>query len=141
MAYEGINLYQCFSKLFPWTHSQVIVVSGTFPNPCGHAILNAGGVGGHYFHIAGDGNDRPYYMDEAGYRRYLKENRKTELQRKSIKISKPDAMQRKFDELASKDWLWGVLPHNCATFVEELVKAGGSATGLYTNCPALEEWK
>lgn len=44
----------------------------------------------------------------------------------------------KLEELLAAKWTWGVLPHNCASFVEEVVQAGGSDAGLYSNCPALE---
>lgn len=47
--------------------------------------------------------------------------------------------QAKLDYLATKRWLWGAAAHNCATFVE-ILAAGGSDRGLYSNCPALEKF-
>ena len=47
----------------------------------------------------------------------------------------------KLEQLAAAKWFWGVLPHNCASFVEEVVRAGGSSAGLYFNCPARERFR
>ncbi len=44
MAYEGINLYECTTTLYPWGQTYVVVVSGSSWNPCGHTILNVGGA-------------------------------------------------------------------------------------------------
>ena len=140
MAYEGINLYECATTLYPWGHTYVVVVSGSSWNPCGHTILNVGGVNGHYLHIAGDGYARPYYMDAKGYQRYLSENKKKELSRQYVKVPKPLKAQQRLDELAAKPWLWMVLPNNCASFVEKILQAGGAEGGLYSNCPAMEGW-
>ena len=141
MAYEGKHLSQCNLIPFPWHFAHIVLVSGAKWNPCGHAILNAGGAGGHYFHIAGDGYARPYYMDQAGYDRYLSESKKREIRRQYVHIPKPDGAQAKLDELASKRWLWGALPNNCAAFVEDVIRAGGSKVGIYSNCPTREEWR
>lgn len=141
MAYEGENLYQCRRLSYPWHLTHIVIVSGAKWNPCGHAILNAGGKGGHYFHIAGDGYDRPYYMHENGYARYLAENKKKELRRQFVYLEKPLEAQHKLDQLTSKKWLWGGFPNNCASFVEKILKAGGSSVGVYSNCPTLESWK
>ena len=142
MAYEGEHLYQCNRIPYPWHLAHVVVVSGAKWNPCGHTLLNAGGagLGGHYFHIAGDGYAKPYYMDHAGYLRYLRESAKREIRRQWIPLSNPLGAQAKLDYLATKRWLWGVAAHNCATFVESILAAGGSDRGLYSNCPALEKF-
>ena len=84
---------------------------------------------------------RPFYMNEPGYVRYFRENGKREMYRQNVPLPDPHGAQRKIDSLASKPWLWGVLPHNCASFVEEIIAAGGGNVGLYSNCPALEKWK
>lgn len=117
-----------------------MVVSGDGPNYCGHLILNVGGVGGMYFHVAGEWRTFPREMAEDGYRRYLKEHGKSELKRFSVTISNPMGAMLKLEELLSAKWTWGVLPHNCASFVEDIVQAGGSKAGLYSNCPALEKF-
>ena len=59
MAYEGENLFECHILPYPWERCNIVVVSGAKWNPCGHTLLNAGDRGGHYFHIAGTGIDRP----------------------------------------------------------------------------------
>ena len=76
-------------------------------------------------------------MTEAGYVRYLRESRKRELNRISLDIPNPDGLYARLEELMATKWLWGVLPHNCVGFVEELLDAGGADWGSYSNCPAL----
>ena len=139
MAYEGDLLNFCPAKAFDFADTYAVVVTGTKPNPCGHLILNVGGSVGTYFHVAGV-IKKPRLMTRSGYERYLLENNKAEIKRFKIHISNPGKAMQKLDELMSKTWLWGVLPHNCASFVEEIVHAGGSGAGLYTNCPALESF-
>jgi hypothetical protein len=77
-------------------------------------------------------------MREDGYMRYLKESGKHEIRRWLLRIPNPAAAHAKLEELLTKQWQWGILPHNCANFVEEVVKAGGSDAGMYFNCPAAE---
>jgi hypothetical protein len=92
--------------------------------------------GGYYFHVAGM-YGYPFYMDEAGYRRYKKENRKRELRRYKLSLPKPDEAARYLEETMSQEWLWAVLPHNCVAFCEGVIRAGGSEWSSYSNCPAL----
>jgi hypothetical protein len=40
-----------------------------------------------------------------------------------------------FTSRSATMWSWWVLPYNCASFVEDVVRAGGSKAGLYFNCP------
>lgn len=136
MAYEGQELHACLAQAFNFHYTNVIVVTGAVWNFCGHTMLNAGE---HYFHVAGV-HARPKYMDEAGYRRYLRETGKREMKRQRIVLPYPERAQAKLDELLSNKWKWGVVPNNCSTFVEQIVKAGGSNTGLYFNCPTQEGW-
>jgi hypothetical protein len=135
--YEGEELHMCLAKQFDWSRVYVVVVSGVKINPCGHAIINAGGIGGHYFHVTGF-HAYPRYMNDAGYRRYLREESKQEIRRHIVIIRDPDGAQRKLDELLAKKWSWFVLPHNCAAFVEDIIQAGGSKAGLWSNCPRAE---
>lgn len=140
MAYEGDIMLQCESAAFDFRNAYAVVVSGDGPNFCGHLILNTGGVGGMYFHVAG-AHTFPRKMTEAGYRQYLKQSDKKELKRFSVTISNTSGAMLKLEELLAGKWTWGVLPHNCASFVEEIVQAGGSGAGLYSNCPALEDFE
>lgn len=127
------------SEMYDFVTAFAVVVSGDPPNFCGHLLLNSGGLGGNYLHIA-ERKGYPRRMSENGYRRYLKENKKKELRRFSVKISDQNAANLKLEGLVSNIWRWWVLPHNCAAFVEEVVSAGGSRAGLYSNCPALEQF-
>jgi len=139
MAYEGDIMQQCPLEPYDFGQAYAVVVSGSGPNVCGHLILNTGGKGGDYFHVAGV-RTFPRHMTEPGYQRYLKENHKRELKRFKVAIPNGLAAMLKLDELLAATWTWGVLPHNCASFVEEVVQAGGSSAGLYSNCPALEDF-
>src|SRR5688572_13754244 len=133
MTYRGERLLNCHSVPFNWRDTDVIVVSGTGPNACGHALIRAGY---YYFHVDGI-NDYPWYMTEPGYRRYLKENGKKELDRTRVTIRNPAAVQAKLEELSAKRWRWMVFPNNCASYVEALLAAGGSRISSLTNCPTL----
>lgn len=138
MAYQGDHITFC--SQFDFSRAYAVVVSGAALNPCGHMILNTGGAGGWYFHIA-EVRGRPRFMNEEGYRRYLKENDKRELSRTHVAIPKPDAANAKLEDLLIKQWTWFLLPNNCASFLEDVVQAGGSKAGLYTNCPRLEHFQ
>jgi hypothetical protein len=118
-------------------HVYVVIVCGAKWNPCGHALLNLGGMGGHYIHVSKP-RDFPRYMNEAGYRRYLQEEGKREIRRHPADVTDPEAAQRKLDDLLDKKWTWSVLPHNCVAFVEDVIHAGGSRAGSYSNCPSRE---
>jgi hypothetical protein len=72
MVYLGEHLYSCKVIPYEWSSAHLIIVSGSGPNMCGHALVNAGL---NYFHVDGL-NDYPWMMDEGGYKRYLRENRK-----------------------------------------------------------------
>jgi hypothetical protein len=133
MAYRGEHLYHCAAVPFDWRSAHLVVVSGSGINLCGHAVVNAGG---YYFHIDGL-NDFPWYMSELGYQRYLKENEKRELRRLRVNLPKPDGAQRKLEQLSAQRWRWMILPHNCASYVEEIFEAGGSKVSILSNCPVV----
>jgi hypothetical protein len=75
------------------------------------------------------------------FSRYMQDEGKTELMRKFIDIPNPAGADAKLNELAAKTWTWWVLPHNCASFVEEVVQAGGNRSGLWSNCPTRESFQ
>lgn len=145
MAYHGDVLTYCPSDV-DFSVVYAVVVSGDFPNPCGHALLfvpSAYAISsdhGYYFQVA-QAYGLPLIMDKDGYGRYLKDNGKTEITRYAVSISNPDGSYQKLVDLMGKKWVWGVLPNNCAAFVEDVVRAGGSSAGLYSNCPRLEGFK
>ncbi|MCF9001802.1 MULTISPECIES: hypothetical protein [Pseudomonas] len=131
MSYLGSHLNHCRAVPFNWYDTWLVVVSGDGPNICGHALLKAGEF---CFHIAGLA-ERPYFMSETDYRRYLNESSKTELFRRRILLTEPDAAQRKLEELSAKPWHWFGIPNNCVSYVEEIFSAGGSRESMITNCP------
>lgn len=133
--YQGRWLFNCRSQMYDWTNVYAIVVSGDKWNPCGHALLR---VGTDTFHISGL-RRRPYYLSHAGYSHYLRENGKRQLRSDRVLITKPERAQEKLEELTAHPWVWGAIAHNCSTFVEEVIQAGGARNaGLYLNCPRVE---
>jgi hypothetical protein len=138
--YHGEILETCPAGIYDFVNAYAVVVSGARYNPCGHMLLNAGGPGGWYFHVA-EVRSFPRYMGARGYQRYLQESGKRELSRTRVPLTDPAAAMARLEELLSQRWTWFVLPHNCAHFVEEVLQAGGSRAGLWTNCPAGEAFR
>jgi hypothetical protein len=124
MAYQGDEIDYCTAFRFDLAHA--VVVSGAKWNPCGHMLLNTGGYGGWYFHVA-EVRGLPKFMNEAGYQRYLKENGKREIRRVFVPLKNPDAANAKLEEPLAKKWTWFLLPNNCGNFVEEVLQAGGTS--------------
>ncbi len=133
--YEGDEMILCPLDYTDFKHTCAVIVSGDGPNFCGHALLHVGDA--WYFHVAGR-NSLPKFMHESGYQRYLKETGKREIRRWIVKLSNPRGAHEKLHDLMEKRWLWLVLPNNCTSFVEEVVRAGGSKAGMYFNCPSAE---
>lgn len=115
---------------------EVIAVSGAGPNICGHLLMRSRGRGGFYFHIA-DIYTYPHYMDEDGFRRYLREAGKTVLRRLPISLPSPSAAETYLNELMAKKWAWGAVPNNCVSFVEDVIAAGGGTWASVSNCPSV----
>ena len=146
MAYEGELLSECPQGL-DFSLTQAVVVSGASWNPCGHMILCVGNSSdtSWYFHVAGAGVREVYgvyaypkFMREEGYQRYLLENSKRELRRLDAMISNPDGARTRLMILMADKWFCGVLPHNCAGFVKEVIRAGGGDLSVLLNCPDQE---
>ena len=137
VPYDGDEMILCPLDFTDFKRIWAIIVSGYGPNVCGHTLLHVGDC--WYFHVAG-GYTVPKFMHESGYQRYLKENEKREIRRWLVDLPNPRRAHQKLHELLKKPWLWAVLPHNCASFVEEIVKAGGSNAGIYLNCPTAEQF-
>lgn len=138
MPYTGENINYCMN--FDFKNAYAVVVSGGIGNSCDHMLLNTGGPGGQYFHIAAL-HDRPKYLDSVGYQRYLRENHKREMSRTKILVPKPEAANIRLQNILMNPWLWLGVAHNCVSFVEEVVQAGGSSAGLWFNCPSKETFK
>ena len=126
---------------------QAVVVSGASWNPCGHMILCAGtsSTNSWYFHVAGQGTREfwgvwayPKFMREAGFNQYLQENGKHEIRRLDTQIQDSDAAYQKLTQLMAGKWFWGVLLNNCASFVKEIIAAGGGDLSVMLNCPDQE---
>ena len=145
MSYQGEELKKVPDNL-SFSMIYAVIVSGDGPNPCGHALLyvpfqkelSAGG--GYYFQIAGV-YKYPHIMDQKGYARYIDENGKDELSRYGVYLKNPDGAKKKLESLVGEKWAWAVLPNNCAAFVEDVAKAGGSSAGLWSNCPSREKFE
>jgi hypothetical protein len=144
MPYEGEILYACGLIKLDFSETWIVAVSGDGPNVCGHLLLYAASAG-YYFHVTGDPAGRglarirgyPMYMTDIGYSRYLVETGKRELRRRKINLPRPTGATLYIEGLLAEKWTWGVLPHNCVDFVEEVVKAGGGDWSSYSNCPAV----
>ena len=137
--FDGARMIMCPLEEADFKHVCAVVVSGDRFNPCGHALLHVGINWSWYVHIAGP-YTMPKFMHESDFMRYLKENSKREIRRWPVVLANPKSAHDKLHELMEKPWLWGVLFHNCASFVEEVVQAGGSGAGVYLNCPAAESF-
>ncbi len=124
MAYEGEALHSCPAEMFDFNSTYVIIVSGASLNPKGHMILNTGGRNGIFFHAVRL-YDYPLSMDTSQFQRYLRENDKTIWTIFKITIPYPERSQQKLEELLASKWFWRGIAHNCETFTEEIVEAGG----------------
>ena len=137
MAYEGEQLNACGIVRVDFNEAFAVAVSGSGPNVCGHLLFFTPASGGYYFHVAGELRGYPRYMDEAGYKRYLRENNKTELKRVRVDLPNPDGATLFIEDTLAEKWTWLVLPHNCVTFVEGVISAGGGNWSSGSNCPRL----
>lgn len=135
MAYSGDILDQCGLINIDCSAIAVVAVSGDGPNVCGHLLLYSGPTrGGYYFHVA-EFHGYPRYMSQSGYERYLKESGKREIRRRYLSLPNPQGALLYIEGLMANKWTWLVIPNNCVSFVEEVIKAGGGTWGSYSNCP------
>jgi hypothetical protein len=134
MGYDGEYMTHCGAVEMDCSLVKVVAVSGDFPNPCGHLLIATNCD--HYFHVA-EIRGYPKYMADAGYRRYLKETKKSEIRRRSLALPDPDAAKLYLENLMANTWTWGGIPNNCVTFVEEVIAAGGATWSSYSNCPSI----
>lgn len=144
MAYEGEVLDTCGLLVLDLSEIAVVAVSGSGPNVCGHLMLYSKANGGYYFHVAGV-NAYPRYLPSASFPRYLKENGKRVLRHIPMRLPNPAGAEAYLEDALSQKWLWFVLPHNCVTFCEKVISAGGGTWSSASNCPAVatdvpEQW-
>ena len=138
--YHGEILRSCPARIYDFMNTAAVVVSGSRFNPCGHVLLNAGGCGGWYFHVD-ELHGFPRGLHGEGYRRYLDDNGKRERSRVPVPLPAPARAMARLEQILSRQWTWLVLPHNCAAFVEEILRAGGSAAHLWSNCPTAQAFR
>lgn len=131
--YQGRHINMCVKNAFVRGRVEVIIVNGTFPNYCGHALLNVQGYG--IVHISGMFK-KPYFLAHfEEFHRYLRDNNKTVLDRYNFVLPNPDGASRRFYQLTYEPWRWLGLVHNCATFIRDILAAGGIASFYPANCP------
>jgi hypothetical protein len=148
-TYEGEPLRS--TDKFDFANTDVVIVSGDELVPpwvaplfgsnrfakegnyCGHMLLNPGGKGQWYLHVTRL-YDYPLVMGESGFRGYLKAAKKLEMIRRHVMIPNPNGAKARLAELTKTRWLWLGTKHNCASFAEEVIRAGGSSLRLNT-CP------
>ena len=88
------------------------------------------------FHVT-DLYGYPHYMNAAQYQKYLRANHKREFLRRRLTLPDPRGAELYLEAILSEDWTWGVLPHNCDSFCEEVIHAGGATWSSYSNCPVM----
>lgn len=138
MAYIGERMTVCDPKILAFSDANAVLVSGDGINVCGHAILQTiGSPARHYFQVTAGIYDYPTYMDEAGFERYMKENGKKLWMIAPGNLKDALPAQLLLSKLMAEKWVWGVLPHNCVTFVEKIIQAGGGEFGLNLNCAVI----
>jgi hypothetical protein len=135
--YHGDVMERCLGDAAAFAKAAAVVVSGAPWNPCGHMLLNVGGCGGWYFHIA-EVQGLPRAMGALGFQRYLRENAKREVGRVAVPLKEPLRAMARLEQLLVQRWTWFVLPHNCVRFVEVVLQAGGAPAGWWSNCPLAE---
>lgn len=127
-----------FPMNLDWSRVQIVLVTGWKINTCGHVLLHVGGGLGHYFHFDGSMFDYPKYIKgDSEYRTYLTMNGKKELLRKSVDLPRKDAAQQRLCTLMHQKWLTLIVAHNCASFVQQVIEAGGNYWAFPQHCPVL----
>jgi len=147
MTYEGEILNYCPGDI-DFVNTWAVVVSGATWNPCGHMLFCCGNDSDSswYFHVAGQGVREylgfyayPKFMrGDMNYNKYLTDNGKYEIRRLDAQISNPDGCYNQLVKYMGDKWFWGVLPHNCAQFAKDIIRAGGGDVTVLLNCPDQE---
>ncbi|MFN7001418.1 MAG: hypothetical protein ACK4ST_15550 [Elioraea tepidiphila] len=139
MAFDGAPITTLSGLRLTHRSCDLLIVSGSGPNLAGHMLMELPAEPGgtrSVFHIAAV-HDYPYWMAASEFPRYLKENGKTLLGRKTVPLPKPAEAEAYLAAAIGKKWFWGLVYNNCVSFCEEYIAAGGSTWSMRTNLPAL----
>src|SRR5262245_2430144 len=102
----------------------IIGVNGGGANKWGHTILE---VKQCYFQVARPGTHFPCWLDPQGFKDYMVKESKKLWWRVHIKdITNPAKAWAELDKQLHETWTWGIMWHNCQSFAERIVHAGGS---------------
>lgn len=134
-GYDGEEISYCDPNAFASGRGEVVVVSGDGINICGHVLLNVVGFG--YRHLRGETARPRYLRTSLGFDRYLRENQKRVYGRYSFEFSSPACATRRYCHLIAEYWKYGLIRHNCASFVRSILSAGGISGNFPVQCPNL----
>jgi hypothetical protein len=123
----------------------ITFVVGFNPNPFGHAFnLNPFGHAlfrmGHRFgflHVD-EPHAYPKFIAANELRHYLRDEGKHITHEQTIRLPNPNGALAAIRRLGRKKWWWLVIPHNCVSFCEAILHAGGSHWTSLTNLPLLD---
>lgn len=133
MAYEGVQYHKAASLPFQVVMNDLVsescfavVVTGA--TKWGHCLLETP-VG--FFHITDAGFTHPRHIPHLEFSRYLSENDKYVKARFEILdlVNLANFNQKVLTSLRT-GWMYGVCTNNCVTYVEDMLKAGGSGWNL-----------
>lgn len=117
-----------------WNNTEIVIVTGDKPNFCGHMLIS---IGNEYYHF-----DGPSFLDYpkrlgnyVDYKNYLARTNKYELMRQRVHVPLHKKAEKRLEELLSKKWGTALFAHNCATFVKEILQAGGNYYAFLEFCP------
>lgn len=140
MARNGNILTGPLPVQLDFSKAQLVLVTGTFPNTCGHMLIYFKGVSlpGLYFHFDGPRLfDKPKFMTSHEYFEYIRYSHKEELIRKDVSLPNPDGARIRLMQLMHGNWLSFLTAHNCASFVKTIINNGGNFWAFSERCPVL----
>jgi hypothetical protein len=118
-----------------WAETRLILMEGS--TLCGHAVLQ---IGDYYFHFAGPSRVEYPKMFTAGeFKAYLSQRGKHVIGYYNMDIAFPKLAEAELRNLLDRKWQTFVIAHNCATFVKEIIYAGGNRRPFQESCPT--SWK
>src|SRR3990167_2272536 len=97
-------------------------ISGMDINPFYHALLFVGKAG--FFHI-NSMSGHPTHLSIQHFNDFLARKKRKFFGVHFTDIKNTNALLEKLNELVQNNWYWGGVIHNCASFVREVLTAGG----------------